>query len=159
MFAGSSRACGQIGRGARVRRWKPLVAFPTGLTLASEAARSTAFLHILRRSSPRWTGPGARPCFGKPWGLAARGNPVSNSEAGGRAQIPKFGLPGSPSAGNLPFPEGRTLDRSESGRPTSPLGAARDVYGVRFAPEPSAFPAARKGLCASTTGLLRSYAH
>lgn len=90
-----------------------------------------------------------------PGGLAARGKPVSNPEAGGRAQIPKFGPPRSPSAGNLPFPEGRTLDRSESGRPTCPLGAAGDVYGGTFRPE----PAARKGLYTSTMGLLRSYAH
>ncbi|KAG8504630.1 T-box transcription factor TBX5, partial [Galemys pyrenaicus] len=55
-----------------VRRWKRLPAFPAGLTLAPGAARATEFLHFSLLLPPQTAGPGARPCFGKPWGLGAR---------------------------------------------------------------------------------------
>lgn len=136
--------------GARVLRWKPLPALPAGLTLAPRAARSAAFLAFRGRSSPRRPGPGARPCFGKPWGLGASetrdGTPKLGCEARFRRLLPS----------RVPwrgaYPCGRPGARLLT--PGQASSSSGDVYAVRFATAPSAFPAARKSWSASATGRL-----
>ena len=163
LLAGSSRVCGRTGPGARVRRWKPLPGLPAGPTLPPEAARSTAFLHFLLLLQPQtdgaWSQAVLRKARGGGVGLGARAQPRLEPRSRGQVQSPMSGSFGAPRRGTYPFQKaGRSLARSVLGRPSSPFSAARGVYAVSFATEPSGFPAARKSLCASATRLLRSYA-
>lgn len=164
LLAGSSRVCGPTGPGARVRRWKPLPGLPAGQTLAPETARSTAFLHFLLLPQPQtdaaWGQAVLRKARGVGWGWGHARNPGSNPEAAGKSRV-RCPAPSGPLGGELTLsrrPGARSLARSVPGRPSSPFSAARGVYAVRFATEPSVFPVARKSSCASATRLLRRYA-
>lgn len=143
-------------RRARVRRWRPVRGFPAGLTLAPEAARATAFLHVLLPLQPQMDGAWSQAMLRKALGAGRARKPRLEPRSWGESPDPEVRAPLEPLGGELTL-SGRSDARSlRVGRPTSPLGAAGGVYGVRFAPEPSAFPAARQGLCASAMGLLRS---
>nr|XP_028685778.1 uncharacterized protein LOC114670959 [Macaca mulatta] len=58
------------------------------------------------RSSPERNGPGARPCFGKPWGLGTRKNQDRTPKLGASPDS-DVRLPQDPLTGNLPFRKAR----------------------------------------------------
>lgn len=123
----------------RVRRWKPLVAFSAGLTLAPGGC-SVDCLPAHFAAAPAPDGRGLEPGHAsKSPGATPRANPVSNPEAGESPDSEVRAL-GAPSAGNLPFRKvGRLIARV--GRPTSPPAPPGTSMGYVSPLE----PAARKG--------------
>lgn len=150
LLAGSSRVCGPVGPGRPCPALETTARSPRGPDLGSWGCSVGGVPGFSRPLRPQTARAWSQALLRKALRVRRERNPEWNPEAGVRGQIPTSASLSAPWRGA--YPCGRPGARLFT--PGQASSSSGNVYAVRFATAPSAFPAARKSWSASAMGRL-----